>query len=78
MTKTTFECTFDWGQQRHTVSVDNVMYTEGMLTFVHGFWLDEDLGLVLDTMENHREKQVFWIPPHRIRFIRKIVEETND
>ena len=56
--------------EQRTISndVDSHDYdTEGLLRFVNGFWLDKDLDLAFD----NREKQRYWVPPHKIWTIEK-------
>jgi hypothetical protein len=73
-----FECCFKLSGLERFVNVSNEEYSEGIGTFIHGFWLDDNYDLVLDNMENYRERQSTWIPPSRIEYITRKTYETGE
>ena len=74
---TIYECYFAFKGREYTVNVDSREYPEGLLTFISGFWIDSELNLVLDNQGMYRDRQKYWIPPHKINHIKKMTFETD-
>jgi hypothetical protein len=51
---------------------------QGMLSFMHGFWVDIKGNLVEDILQ--REEDLIWIPPHKVDHIERklIIEEGQE